>query len=160
VVLKTSYGTVEVKSGAIALIVTSPTGTAVYNLHDAHKDSVSISAGMRKIAIAPGRQATMCQVSSTNFESVNQAESLTYRNLSSVRVDGGERLYTSEFSLSTAISKFTVLRNLAKSGDRESRQILSLLLKTAAIMSQLDRGPRYVPYVVLPVTASAFSALQ
>ncbi len=54
-VIETAFGKVEVSAHSMALIMALPTGTAVYDLDDRHKDSIVVTLGTSRIALAPGR---------------------------------------------------------------------------------------------------------
>jgi len=145
-VIETAFGKVEVSAHSMALIMALPTGTAVYNLDDSRKNSVVITIGKNQMTLAPGRHAMVTSHLIDGFEMVNPAESFSYRNVSSKKLDGDLQAFTSEFSMTNAIGNIKQLRAMVNSSNPDAKRKASHLLKTAAIMSQISAGDGYQQY--------------
>ena len=52
--VETAFGQVDVAAGAVALIVSTSHGTAIYNMDDAKSGSVVVNVGAEMITLAPG----------------------------------------------------------------------------------------------------------
>jgi hypothetical protein len=155
--IDTGFATVKVSAGSIALIMATPTGTAVYNLDDGHTRSVVVSvvsAGERQLALAPGRHVLVTSHLVDSYDLVNPAQSFSYRNLSSRKIGGDLQAFTGEFSISSAISNVKQLRLMFSSPDAKVKRISGRMLKTAAILSQLSAGS-YQQYIHPSITAVA-----
>ncbi len=139
-VIETSFGTVEVAAKSVALIIAMPSGTAVYNLDDSRKNSIVLHIGKDHMTLAPGRHAMITSHLVDSFEMVNPAESFGYRNLSSTKLDGDLKAFTSEYSMTNAIANIKQLRAMFNSDHPQAKKVASLLHKTAAIMSQISGG--------------------
>ena len=114
-VIETSFGKVQVGARSMALIMALPTGTAVYNLDDTRKNSIVITTSKNQMTLAPGRHAMITSHLVDGFEMINPAESFSYRNLSSKKLDGDLQAFTSEFSMTNAISNTKQLRAMVNS---------------------------------------------
>jgi len=154
-VVETSFGRVEVGAHSVALIMALPSGTAVYNLDDSRNDSVVLRTGKSHIALAPGRHAMLTSHLVESFELINPVESFAYRNVTSKRVGDNLQAFTSEFSMLHAIFQTKQLRAMISSNHADAKRVGSHLLKTAAIMRQLDCGAGYKQYQHPRLTASA-----
>jgi hypothetical protein len=140
---------------SVALIMALPTGTAVFNLDDTRKNSVVLTIGKNQMVLAPGRHAMITSHMVEGFEMVNPAESFSFRNVSSKKLDGDLQAFTSEFSMVNAIGNIKQLRAMVNSSNPQAKLKANHLLKTAAIMSQIGGGGAYEQYQHPRMTASA-----
>jgi len=156
-VIDTAFGKVTVGAGSMALIMTLPGGTAVYNFDDNRRDSVVISNGDKRISLPPGGHATITSRMVPAFELVNGAEVFAYRNVASRKLDDKLQLFTAEFSVPHAIAMVKPLRALINGGgaSANARRQANHMLKTAAIVAQLSNGRGYQQYPHPRLTASA-----
>jgi hypothetical protein len=138
--IETGFATVKVSKGSVALIMVRGTGAAVYNLDDSHDRSVIVTAGDRKLSLAPGRHVLVTSSLVGSYEMVNPAESFSYRNLSSQKLGGDLQAFSGEFSIPAAIANVRQLRTLVSSPDAQVKRISGRMLKTAAILSQISGG--------------------
>jgi hypothetical protein len=153
--IKTAFGTINVAAKAMALIMTSPAATSVYNLDDTCKESVAIMIGQERIFLQPGTHAMVTSHLVESFETANPAPAFSHRNLSSRRLDGNLQLFTSEFSLINAIARIKPLRALIGSRHPQVKRAVNHMLKTSAIVSQISGTDQYQLYANPKVTETA-----
>jgi hypothetical protein len=114
-------------------------GTSIFNLDDMRKGAVTVTVGNKVLTLAPGRHATITSQLAREFESVNPAESFGYRNLTSTKLNNELQVFSSEFSLSTAINKVKAVRDLISSAHPDAKRMSKHLLKTVASVYQLSK---------------------
>ena len=155
--IETSFGNVEVGAKSVVFIMALSTGTAVFNLDDSHRNSVSVSVGKKQMALAPGRQAMITSQLVGEFEMVNPAEAFAYRNLTSTNLDAALKLFSSEFLLPNVIGNIKQLRVMLNSPHPQAKRMSQHLLKTAASIGQLNRQQdQFQQYLHPRLTAEAF----
>ncbi len=147
-VVETAFGNIAVGAKSIVLIMVSPTGTAVFNLHDTHKNAVVINVGNKSIPISPGQHVTVAPAALESFDIANPAESVSHRNLNHHDCGGGMQAFTSEFAITAAISNVKALREMIVLNHSHGRHMTSNVLKTAAIVAQINN--RFEPYQLFP----------
>ena len=154
--MQTPFGNVDIDAGSLALLVVSRHGVAVYSMDDEHRDAIKMHAGSHTITIAPGRNAFVTHREVKEFELVNPIEALGYRRLTAFEIDGGLRVFHSEFSIPSAITAIKALRVLVNSKNLEAKRLTMHMLKTAAARMQTQAGaeayqqlphPRMAAYV-------------
>ena len=153
--IKTAFGTINVAARSMALIMTSPSGTSVYNLDDTCKESVAILIGKERVFLRPGTHAMVTSHLVESFETANPAPALSHRNLSTRRLDSNLQLFTSEFSMINAISRVKPLRALIGSNQPQVKRAVNHLLKTSAIVSQISGTDQYQLYANPKLTETA-----
>ncbi len=158
-VVDTPFGSVSVAAGSVALIVSSGTGIAVYNLHDAHSNAVVLSSGGDTVTVSPGRTALLAGPTSGTFEQVNPAPIVGYRRVTSKELDGRGRLYQAEFEIMSMVQGQPAIRQLMHSDNAKTRKTMDHLIKTAVILWQLSQsGEQYKMYVPAKVAALRLSS--
>ena len=141
--LNTAYGKVDIKAGALVLVLTTSSGMAVYDLDDQHGASVTISANEQKIQLSPGMSAMITSRFAKTFEEVDPAQLFAYRNMSSVEF-GNHKAFTGEFSVPATLQSVIPLKQLLSSNNANARRLAAHLLKTTAANLQLrNKGGSY-----------------
>ncbi len=145
--IKTSMGSIELKAGAIALIMQSNEGLAVYDLHDECKNSIVINTGNKMFSLSPGRHLLISQHQNAAFESVNPLELVHYRKLNQLQLGNGYKAFTAEFAIPSACYAVKSLQQLMSSKHNEALGLARRIHKTTAIMMTIapDCGD-YVQY--------------
>ncbi len=146
IVVITAFGRVCIGSGsAVCILKPEPGVVAVYNLHSGNGKKVSVEIGQQCLSLFPGVQATICyQV--CDFETVNPAKRIAYRNLQGKDLPAGIRVYSAEFSIPSAIEHISPLRSILSSNNKDDQKLADLILKDFVIADQL--ADTDVPYTV------------
>ncbi|MDZ4833080.1 MAG: hypothetical protein SGJ27_04695 [Candidatus Melainabacteria bacterium] len=139
-VVKTSLTTVKIDKGSMVLLMVHENSVAVFNLHDSHKNAVTLSAGKQSLSVSPGHQAVLTRSTSDDFHLINPAEIFQYRNLKHKVVANGLQMFTSEFSVPTALMAIKPAKQLLLSQDKNLKRLTNNVLKTTAIMAELNRS--------------------
>ncbi len=117
-VVKTAFGKIKIDAGSAVLLMAFADGIAVYDLHDSHRNGVSISAAGHEISLSPG-----------------------YRDVRELEFGNGLKAISSEFSIERAVALLFMVNKLEKDENQlqnaKTRKILANILKNAAIMHQL-----------------------
>ncbi len=151
--VETPNGIVHIDAKAVALVSTSDTGLAVYDIEDQHKGSVSVESNGHNQVLSPGRHVMITKHVTAEFGQVNAVETIAHRNLQSI-VKNGYRAHTSEFSVLTAMDTVKPLKAMAMSNHPQAKHIADRMMKTTAILLQLGgNGGQYQHYFKPRMTA-------
>ncbi len=143
----------------MALIVSSANCVAIYNLHDQHKNAVSIKHGDKLITVPPGRSIVLANASLNSFERANPAPFVAYRRLSSNDLGALTKMYLADFDMASMMHGLPGLKDLLASNIPSQRKIANNMLKTAAILMQITpTAEPYARYLTPSLTASALAA--
>jgi fibronectin-binding autotransporter adhesin len=138
----TSVGDVSIAADSVVLIMTlrDGKGLAVYNFDDRRKDAVCVSAGGRKISVPPGTSTVIVSDSVSTFEQINPAQLITYRYVKERHLNSGLKAFHAEFALPSALVAVKPLKQLITSNHAATKRLGNHLLKTMAILNQLQGG--------------------
>jgi hypothetical protein len=157
----TAFGQINVAAGAVALVISTPYGTAVYNIDDAKSGSVVIKVGSDVITLAPGRHTTITSHQIADFYTANLAPTFVYRNVSAKPIAASNlQAFSGEFSVPHAFARVKQLRELVNSSNPRARKLAGHMIKTSAIMSQMAQtssGEQYQMFVPASSTQMAMS---
>ena len=148
-VVHTPVGDVKIAAHSLVMVMTFDQGVAVYNLHDSSANAVAVSVAGKEMKLAPGGVAVVTTSSAKSFAEINPAQLIGYSNLSERRVGGTHRVFSGQFSVTQAMAAVLPLRQLVSANNVEARKLSAKMLKTGAILQQLNGG-RY-EQVVKPV---------
>ena len=151
--VETPHGNIEIAAKSLVLITATKHGTSVFNLDDEHLNAVVIRDGKRRIYISPGRQVTLTQ-QGKNFEDVNGAEEVGYRNIKEFNLQNGVKGFGSEFSIPSAVIAFDPLKKLFHSKHPDAVKLSGHLRKTIAIMLQINKNADRFQQVLSPRMAA------
>ena len=153
-VVHTPFGEVKVDAGSVVLLMAHARGISVFNFDDLHRSAVELRVRDQKLALAPGRHATIGTES--NFAELNPAQSIPHRNLRSIE-HNGKVIFESEFSLPVAFEKVRAISKILGSKNPQARKMASHMIKTAAVLTQIKqaKGGVYQQYAKAPTTAFA-----
>ncbi len=138
--IETQFGSVKVGAGSIALVLAFSDGIAVYNLHDQNSNSVSVTAGGKRIKVLPGESAVIAKDSIGSLAEINPADAISHRYVSSQSLENGLKAFSSQYSIPSAMSAILPLRELMQSNQPHARRTAKQLLKTTAVLMHLQSG--------------------
>jgi hypothetical protein len=154
--IETPFGTVRMASGSLVLVLSFAHGLAVYDLDDQHRGAVSVSAGGKEFKLFPGTNVVICPSGVNSFEQINPARLISYRNIVSHNLGENTQVFSSEFSVPSAIQAILPLKQLLSSNQSNARRISSHLLKTTAASIHVKAGSSvYKQYMPDPRMAMA-----
>jgi hypothetical protein len=138
------------------LILSFNGGLAVYDLDDAHKSAVSVSAQGQEFKLFPGMNVVVTSNAVKSFEQINPAQIFAYRNIRSHEIGAGMKAFSTEFFVPTALQTVLPLKQLLSSKQPNARRMVEHVLKTTAATMQLkSKGGQY-QQIMRPV-ATAFA---
>ncbi len=167
--LITPQTTIDIAPGAHVFIMNNESQVCLFNLSDQHRDSVKLTVGhdqtnlppaqappaqemskhdnslpkaqsdRQAITIGPGHFALLTTEHKAEFERVNPAGPISYRAIKSITEKCGT-LFIGEYSVISAMSSVTGLRDLSHAQDPASRRMYRNLVKTVAVLSQMQSG--------------------
>jgi hypothetical protein len=137
---------VRVSKGSAAFIVNSGHEVCVMSLHDGRTGDVSILTGSQRINLRAGEEVIISDDSTSDFHQANPVPAVAVRKQSEQQLADGSKLFTSEFSLLSAMSKLDTLQSLKHSAKANDRILYGKMMKNATVL-QLVTAPRG-PYKV------------
>src|SRR5262249_1182983 len=70
-IVDTTFGTVKIAAGSLALVMADDNRLAVYNVDDARHDAVVVTLGSRKLTLSPGKSVVIAPAAVKEFQSIN-----------------------------------------------------------------------------------------
>jgi hypothetical protein len=154
--IQTAFGKIKVNAGALVLVLSTSNGTAVYDLDDRHRSSVTVIVGDDEIDLAPGASAMVTSSRVKSFEEVNPAQLFSYRNIRRSSAGAAHHVFTSEFNVPLAIQTVVPLKQILSSNHPNAKRLAAHLLKTTAANLQVRRSGAQFQQLARPsVTAWA-----
>ncbi len=147
IIVETPFGKVNVAAKTLALLIASDTSVAVYNLHDIRKSALTVSttAG-HTFNVTPGTSAVLVNSHDKQFEDVNPARFVRYRQPVERKLTNTHKLYRAEFEIISLLNGLPAVKDLMKSENKETRKTMMNVLKTAAVLMQLSGGSNAEPF--------------
>ncbi len=139
-VVETPQGNITIAAKSVALVSVSEGKLSVYDIEDAHKGSVAITAHGRTTTLAPGRHLTVANAKAGEFAQVNSIESIPHRGLVSKSLDNGIKMHISEFSTASAIQTIKPLKAVMSSTHPQAKKVSDRLIKTTAVILSMTSG--------------------
>ena len=152
-IFETSFGKVAISANSVVMVVSFEGGLAVYNLHDTKKNAVQIVAADRRITVSPGRNVVLTSRNIRCFEEINPAQAVGYKRLSAKATTDGLKSFESDFNVVSLLQSYPGLRQYTTINAVGNEKAIKAMLKTAAILSQIDTATPYQHYVLPQVTA-------
>jgi hypothetical protein len=115
---------IHVAKGSAAFVVHNGAATAVLCLHEDSVGDVSVLLGEREITLSAGEQLTL---------NGNPVCGIAVRNLHA----HGDEVFTSDFSLPSAMANLAPVKQLSQSVSRDDRAMFAKMLKNAAALQTL-----------------------
>ncbi len=140
--VRTRFGAMKIRKGAIALVLASGKAVSVFDLHDAHANDVSVSIGDRKLGLAPGLHLTIADHSIESMGKVNHLPMIGHRRLET-RVNGTTKEFSTEFSIASALTQLESIAALRNSKNVREQSVYKKLIKTAVAIACMSsaHGP-------------------
>lgn len=142
-VIRTEYGVVTVKPGAIALVVAQNGSVAIYDIHDTRAGDVQLQVAGQSLALETGLVNVLTTDNSTDLDQVLTGKRIAFRQAKQIARNANVNVFSAEFSFVSAFAQVGVLRQLMTSSASSDRILAARLLKTASIRNMLrgSNGP-------------------
>jgi mucin-19 len=138
--VNTPFGSVKIDARSVVFIISFRHGLAVFDLDDCHGKAVVVKAGSQEVTLRPGMHTSITRDSIDSFDEVNPAQLIGHRNLDNRSMGQGLKAFVSEFSVAQAVHAVTSLKQVVNSNNPHARRLVAHMLKTAAILQQVNRG--------------------
>ncbi|HEY9788310.1 MAG TPA: hypothetical protein V6D17_23175, partial [Candidatus Obscuribacterales bacterium] len=138
-VVETPKGIVKIAARSVAMVASTESSLAVYDIDDNHKGSVVVEAEGRTMTLSPGRHITIANHKG-EFEHVNAIETVMHRGMRAQMVRDGVKAFSSEFSIPTAVDSIKPLKAMALSKHPHASKVADHMMKTAAVIMHLTNG--------------------
>ncbi len=133
----TDEGQITVGAGCVAVVLKRDDGVTVLDLYDAHRGTVLVRTVDGVISMKPGMQVTLTKHPSKSLKELHPALFVGHRHLREMRAADGTRVFMADYSMFSAVAHMKRIRDLAKSKNKEDRQLFEKILKTAASITVL-----------------------
>lgn len=155
IVVETPFGKVNVAAKTLALLIASENSVAVYNLHDIRKSALTVTTTSgHTFNVTPGTSAVLVNSHDKEFEDVNPARFVRYRQPVSKLLSNTHKLYRAEFEIISLLNGLPAVKDMMTSENKETRKTMLNVLKTAAILMQLSGNSEPFKFLCKPdVTA-------
>ncbi len=133
----TAFGELRIRAGAAVLTMLQDSGAlSIFNLHDRNLGEVRFDASGQQICIPIGQHLTVAAGQILELSQVNAIDCIAHRN---IRRESNNRMtiFSSEFSILSALSGLTQLRN---SKAPAHRVLMMKCLKNAASIFQMSNN--------------------
>jgi hypothetical protein len=136
--VKTPLCDVSIAPQSLVMVIACGQGVAVYNMADVHNGSVLLKVAGKEISLMPGTMKMITGSHSKHFEEINPTQMIGLANVRVQTLDGALKVYSAHFSLPHAMTAVLPLRKLVVSSNPHARKVSGRLLKTAAILTQIN----------------------
>ncbi len=152
--IKANEFKISIAAGSKVLLLNSGHSIGIYNLHDNHRDDVTISHEGNAISASPGRFIVISPEPGELFERINPAPPIACRGVKELPSKNGS-IYTGEFSPVSALASVSCLKDLAHSNDVNDKKTYRSLVKTTiAVMHMQKSGGPFKNATATPTAAS------
>lgn len=157
IIVLTDLAEIHIGSGSVVCLLKPAADIiSVYDLHDSAKKKVYIKSKESIIRLSPGKQITLCQ-DAPEFEKVNPARRIAYRSLKKSTWQSRLTVYSTEFSVPSAILHIKPLQTILLSQDKKDKRFTDKLLKDYIIRENITEPSE--PYK-MPVTTALAPSVQ
>ncbi|MBS1990830.1 MAG: hypothetical protein JSS83_09955 [Cyanobacteria bacterium SZAS LIN-3] len=146
--IETPFGVITVAAKSVAVVVLRDDLLTVFNLHDTHRDSVVITSGEHKLAVAPGGHLSLARGDNDRFETINPAEGICHRSMRHKVLNNGLHSFSSEAAIPSVVNNVKPLRAIFQSSHPEARRLAGSIVKTTAILFSISANQ--TPYQEIP----------
>ena len=133
----TPKGNVKLGANSVAFISVDEKQLSVYDINDQHKGSVIVAAGGRDMSLSPGRHLTVTNDKSQSFADANPIESIMHRSVTRHELSNGQRAFSTEFSIPSAVQIVKPLSAMMHSDNSAAKKVAQNVIKTSAVMMHL-----------------------
>lgn len=134
----TPKGSIRLDANAVAFVTVDDNQLSVYDINDQHKGSVVVATGGRDMALSPGRHLVVTHDRAATFADANPIESIMHRSVTSHDLGSGKRVFTSEFSIPSAVQIVKPLSAMMKAENAAAKKVAQNVIKTSAVMMHLS----------------------
>ncbi|MBS2007962.1 MAG: hypothetical protein JST01_13030 [Cyanobacteria bacterium SZAS TMP-1] len=153
--LNTPHGTVDIAAGAVVLIVSTDDYLSVFDLHDSHRQAVTVTSAGRRITLVPGRNIVFTD-SNRTFGEINPAQFVGYRKVRHSSINESRKLIESEFEIMSLVRGLKPLQAMLTSDSARTRRTMCSMIKTAAILMNVSQSNEPFRLITAPqITACA-----
>jgi hypothetical protein len=158
IIVITELAKIHIGAGSmVGVLRPNPDTISVYDFEDGGSKKVTITVGNESLPLAPGKNLILSK-EADEFEKINPAHRIAYRKLETKKLKSGFYVYTTEFSISSAVLHVKPLQNILLSSDPADRKIADRLLKNYVILEDVfsSNEPYRMPAsIVAPVKISS-----
>lgn len=140
IVVTTDLGEISIGAGSIVCILKPEPGViSIYDLHDDGGKRVSVKIGSEILTLSPGKQVTLSNQTKQElaFEKITPGRRIAYRKLQQRDLESGTKVYSSEFSIPSAMLHIRPLQRMLLSDNKDDRKIADQLIKNFVILDDL-----------------------
>ncbi|MBS1989636.1 MAG: hypothetical protein JSS83_03910 [Cyanobacteria bacterium SZAS LIN-3] len=153
--LNTPHGTVDIAAGAVVLIVSTDDSLSVFDLHDSHRQAVTVTSAGRRITLVPGRSVVFTD-SNRTFGEINPAQFVGYRKVRHSAINESRKLIESEFEIMSLVRGLKPMQAMLTSDSARTRRTMCSMIKTAAILMNVSQSNEPFRLITAPqITACA-----
>ncbi len=135
--VKTCRAMVSAKNGATVVIGAKSDATRILNLSDRKHDSVRVIFGRNHVTLNPGEEIVVVSNQLSDFEKNAMEEVIRYRNAQSLQVSPEYKAVVFEFSLTDAMKRCLIFKQLNSSPNQQDHALLKEIIKTAAAVNTM-----------------------
>jgi hypothetical protein len=139
-IVDTAQGSIAIKDDAVVIISIQDKMTRIFNLIDHHRNGVVATALGKTIELSSGREAVLMDASADQVNRVVLDDGIGHKDIKIVQVDANHGLITGEFSMGDLLTEHPLLQRLRKSQEKEDRDLVKSLMKTAAAQTTMELG--------------------
>ena len=143
ITVQVQEGHVFIPDGAVAFVIETGHDVAVFDMHDGKKGPVRVRAGKQMITLSPGKQLVLTRQLEADFDAINPEKLIAHRNVQTVAITEGIRIYSADFSLPSMMMNVSPIKRMLASDNPAERRQARKLLKNAVVLAQLSgqKGP-------------------
>lgn len=136
--IETNKCKISIAAGSKILLLTTKHSLGLYNLHDNHRDDVSVTCDGKAISVPPGKFIVFSSKTANNFDMINPGKPIAYRQVNDMPSTIGT-IFTGEFSPVSALTSVSCLRDMAHSNNPEDQKIYRALIKTTLAVMHMQK---------------------
>lgn len=137
ITVQTHEATLKIAAGSHVWVVETGNDVAVFDLGDKRNGDVQVINGAHHMMLLPGQGIILTRKVNADFDKINPANDIAYRNLESVAFGSGVKAHAVEFSIVGALNNVPALHKLHRSESAAERRLVAAMLKNAAILTMV-----------------------
>ena len=138
ILVATSESKIYIGSGATVFIMKSDDNVVVYDLLQTRPKQVSVLVNRQKLLMEPGLMFALTRQNVQSFENMQpDCHTVAYRQAEAVNLYGNIKVFTANFSITSAMANIQPLRRLAASPYKRDQLTMARLWKSAQIGGDL-----------------------
>jgi len=138
ILVGTTESRIYIGSGATVFIMKSDTNVVVYDLIQTRPKQVSVVVNRQRLVMEPGIMFALTKQNIPSFENMKpNCRTVAYRQAQQVDLYGNVKVFTANFSITSAMTNIQPLRRLAASPYKRDQLTMARLWKSAQIGGDL-----------------------